>query len=254
MRRRFVRQQESPAEREQLSIAVTGLGRDAGTTLVSTSLAIFYAEKGKSVTFTECCVPGRSCSFLYDAVAMEQRFYGRTFRDFYEIVLSGGRIRDLRNMERGVNWRIPLPQDRGLSETECRDIASQLTAGARDQVCIFDVQAGFDGFPVREMDALIAVADPLPSRLVNQAGQVARLLQMAEDPDSPRVFIVVNKVNPGVNRRQVSSFFGGQVSAWLPAFDLKELYGDEFACRFHWENRVIRKELGDFFTKFSHNL
>ena len=70
MRRRFVRQQEAPAAREQFSIAVTGLGRDAGTTLVSTSLAIFYAEKGESVTFTECCVPGRSCSLLCDAVAM----------------------------------------------------------------------------------------------------------------------------------------------------------------------------------------
>ena len=254
MRRTFFRQQEIPAEREQISIAVTGLGRDAGTTLVSTSLAIFYAEKGKSVTFTECCVPSGSAGLLYDAVSMEQRFYGRTFRDFYELARSGGRMRDIRNMERGVNWRIPLPQDCGLTEEECGEIVGKLVAGARDQVCIFDVQAGFPGFPVREMDAVLVIADPLPSRLVNRAGEVSRLLSMSEDPDGPEVLILVNKVNPGVNRRQVSRFFGGQVSAWIPAFDLKELYADEFACRFHWENKGIKETLGMLFTKLSHKL
>ena len=254
MQRRFFRQPETPAAEEQLHIAVTGTGRDAGATLIASSLAIFYAEKGNSVTYTECCVPDRLDGFLYEAAAMDQRFYGRTFRDFYSLALTGGRMRGLRNMERGVSWRIPMPQNRGLTEEECREIALKLTAGVRDEVCIFDVQAGFEGFPTGDMDALLVVVDPMPSRLVHHREEVTRLLQLADDPEGPAVLFLVNKVNAGVSRRQVSAYLGGRAAAWIPAIDLKEFYADEYHCRFHWENRVIREELEPLFTKLSHNL
>lgn len=253
MKRRFSRSAEQPVLLpRQLNIACIGLGRDAGTTLISSSLAIYFAENGESVTFLECARPDRTCGLLYDAVAMDQRFYGRTFRSAYAVMRGGGRLRDVSNLERGVNWWLLTPDDRRLPADEVDELILRLAASARNQVCVFDVQD--PAFPLSEMDLVLCIVDPLPSRLASQTEQIARMRQLAEGKRGPEVVFLVTKVSAAVNRRAVRGLLGVRGIEWVPAFPAEELYRDEYTCRFHWDNPVIREELAPLFTKLSHKI
>ena len=237
---------------EQRNIGVAGLSQCSGTTVIASSLALFFAESGKSVTFTECGEPSGHRGLLYDAVSMEQRFVGRRFTDFYGELRKGGTVRHRRNPEMGVNWALITPSDvRAGLITEAAE-RSHLVSAAEGDICVFDLDlAGNWADQLPAMDELYVVTDPMPSRLLAGTERFKMLKRLELRGQIP-VRWLVNRNNEGVSRRQVRNFLKSTEVYWLPDIPQRCFYSDEYHSRFHWENPEIRNAFLPVFTKLSH--
>lgn len=236
---------------QQFNIGVTGLGRSAGTTFVSSSLAFYFASMGKSLTFCQCLNPAEGGALLYDSVAMDRRFANRIFHDVYSLISEGKPVRQTENMEKGINWILPTPDDRQKGLTLSAEQRARLVNSAKGEICVFDMRPGEDWDPfLLDMDLILAAADPLPSMLIAGCERF-RLLKRLELSGS-RVIWAVNRANGGISRRQTRGFLKTKDLIWIPFFDPVLIYADENACRFHWENDEIRSNLLEIFTKVSH--
>lgn len=235
---------------QQLNIGVTGLGRNVGTTVVASSLAFFFADKGNSVTFLQCLTPSTCDRLFYDAVAMEQRFAGRGFTDVYRLLIEQKPIRNVINREQGINWLLPttwvIQEGTDLNGLQ----RAHLIQSARDDICIFDLAAAgeWDVF-LMDMDKLIVVVDPQPSKLIRHSDRFRMLKQTELSGVETRW--IVNHMNSGVSRRQIQGYLKSRKIFWLPEVDASCFYADEFACRFPWENKEIRCNFMEIFTKVS---
>lgn len=238
---------------EQWNIGVTGLGRSVGTTFVASSLAFYLQSKGNCLTFCQCLHPEPGRPLLYDEAAMDQRFANRRFVRFYELLSGDAPVRGLENLEQDIRWILPTPEDRDAGIRLDGRQRGRLLASAKGEICIFDLDAGSDWESLlADMDAVIAVCDPLPSRLMagTQRFQMLKKLELSGRP----VLWLCNRTNSGVSRRQTAGFLKTRDVLWVPCFDSALIYADEYACRFHWQNPEIRKDLLEIFTKVSRKL
>lgn len=259
MKRLFVREQAQAAYAPRcIRIGVTGLGRGAGATLIASSLALFFAEQGRAVSYTECPASfGRGG--LYESAGFEYRFTGRGFLDVPRLCAEDGNPHVTGNREMGVVWVLGTPADRAeppvLTE---RQMARYLRAGAAEwEICDMELGEGSPWRPfVTDLDALIAVVDPLPSKLQGQEetrrflkAQEARLA--AQHPGSSRFFWVVNFMNPSVGKREILSWLPARSALWADLLDPALFYEDEYRCRFHFENPEIRRMVEPILRKLA---
>ena len=253
MERLFIRDRESRPVKaiDQVNIGVCGLGKNVGTTFIASLLAFYFEIKGKRISFTQVGSPAMCSSLLYEAVAMEQRFYGREFYDIYREIKEGNPVRNLQNREMGVNWTLVTPSDVADGIELARDETARLVGNAKGDFCIFDIDAS-DGREavLDDMDHIIAVCDPLPSKMSCDLNAFKRLKQRELSGKSGFAW-VVNGVNKGVSRRQVKGFLKSDSIVWIDSFPAEEIYGDEYHCRFHWENKEIKTAVTPEFDKLS---
>lgn len=234
---------------DQLNIAVTGLGRSVGTTFVATALAFYYFDMGKSVTFVQCLTPSKAESLFFDAVAMDQRFARRTFHDYYERICSSKPTAGMRNTEEGIHWILPT----SCGKT-CFDLnpiqKGRLISAAKGEVCIFDIEADDEwNHLLLDMDMIVVITDPLPSRMICRAERFKRLKKM--ELSGHKILWVVNRMNDGVNKRQVRSYLKTSQIIWIPLFSADKIYQCEYNCRFIWKDAEIKREILEIFTKVS---
>lgn len=253
MKRRFIREYADADDGshgwKQQNIAVTGLSQCVGTTFVASALAFYLQEKGKSVTFCQCLDPADCRSLLYDSMAMEQRFFGRGFIDVYQHIYDGEKIPQGENREEGIGWILPTPANCAAGLRLSPVQKGRLVASARDEVCVYDMQAsGWDEF-LQDMDLIIAVADPLPSVLIRAKERYAFLKRL--ELSGYAIEWIVNRESAGVHRRQVRGYLKSGGIHWLKEVDQSLIYGDEFSCRSHWKNEEIRCKFMEVFTKLS---
>lgn len=249
------REKSGPKSPQQINIGVTGLGQGVGTTFVAASLAFYFAGMGNSVTFTQCLTPDRCNGLLYDSVAMDQRFANRTFHDVYRLILEDKPARGKNNMEQGINWILPTPwlwqqgnwqQGKNLD----RGQRARLIQCSRGDICIFDFAAEAEwDCHLADMDRLIVVTDPMPSKLIRNKERFQRLKSL--ELSGLATDWIVNRNNSGISRRQIAAYLKNRKLLWIPQFAPELFYADEFACRFPWENKEIRSKLLGIFTKVS---
>lgn len=245
--------EEAQPAAKQWNIGVTGLGRSVGTTFVASSLAFYLQSKGNSLTFCQCMHPEPGRPLLYEGAAFDQRFANRRFHRFYSLIAEDGPVRGCENLEQNIRWILPAPEDReeGIRLSGRQKV--RLAAAACGDICVFDLDAEPEWEQLlADMDVVAAVCDPLPSRLL--AGiERFRMLKKLELSGRPVAWIC-NRDNSGVSRRQTAGFLKTRELFWVPSFDPTLIYADEYACRFHWENERIRRDLLEVFTKVSRKL
>lgn len=232
----------------KINIAVTGLGRSVGTTLVSSSLAFFFGEKGYTVSFTECGEPRHANSLLYDSVSMDRRFANREFTDVYSCIDREETVKKQGNIEEGISWSLITPKD-------CEDGISldskkrgRLIQSARGQICVFDVEAcgDWDSF-LLDMDLIIAVVDPLPSKMIRGAGRFRRLKKM--EINGGNLIWLVNRANAGINRKEVKKYLRSDSVFWLENFPAEKIYKAEYSSGFCFCAEGIGEALRDLFKE-----
>ena len=253
MDRLFIRENHEKAkEPRQINIGITGLGRSVGTTLAASSLALYLAEAGYSVTFTQCGDTEKTNGLLFVAAAIDKRFYGREFTDFYGEIAAGRTIRNRRNVEMGVNWRLMTPTDVDGKVTLDEAQKTRFMSGTGDDVCIFDIEpgSGYEEFLV-DMDVIVAVVDPLPSRMTADTEAFRKLLAM-EGSGNFKFIWLVSGVNSGVSKRQVRNFIRSNEISWVDRVPDEVIYRNEYRCRFQWEDEAVKTIFSDVFTKVSH--
>lgn len=264
--REYPKEKDISEHRNQLNIAVTGLGQSTGSTMIATALTFYFASSGKNSQMIQCLNPsGAGCpgeekrhaeteiggsTLLYDAAAFDRRFANREFHDVYEKIRDGQPVRGLKNMEKGVNFFLPTPKNRTEHLALDRGQRARLIQSAKGDVCIFDMESSgeWDEF-LLDMDLIIVTCDPLPSKMIQSAERFKKLKRM--ELSGCRVLWAVNKMNAGVSKRQVKGYLKTNDILWIKHLPPEEIYGDEYACRFHWENEEIRCYLLDIFTKIS---
>ncbi len=257
MKRLFIRRKDTMSRetiynlsKTKQDIAVTGLGREVGTTMISTSLAFFFAEKGNYLTFTQCAEPCRANALIYDAVSMDRRFINRNFTDIYECIDRGEVIKKCKNIEEGINWILITPENCRKEITLNNEKRNRLIQCGRNEIGVYDIEADDDwNSYLLDMDRIIVVVDPLPSKLISQVSRFQHLKRM--EVQGADILWLINKTNAGVDKKEVKRYLKSDRIVWLEMMPVQNIYALEYTSKFYWEDHYIRERLDEMFTQIS---
>lgn len=239
------------------SIAVVGTGRENGASTVAVSLSRYIEEVyGRTVCFTECVGSHRQPCLAYDRYGMEKRFQRTGFDNIYEQILSDMPV-SCNNWEGQINWRLrpPCRDSENLPvydwrKMSCDSRAWRLLSSARGDFLVFDIEyTGIYRDFLKDMDLVLAVVDPLPSRIMSQLDNIAALQKLRSD--GCHMIWIINKMNDGVSRRQVKKLFRGEKVFFFDFIDYCMLYGAEYRCGYLWDIPEIKEKFKALFTEIS---
>lgn len=253
MERIFLREKQiqTLAERpKQYRIGVTGLGQGVGTTFVASALAFYFRDLGRQVSYAECLNPATCHTLLYDQVAMDKRFGHRSFEDVYRKLTEDMPLPGGQNKEDGVIWRLPTPENCNDKLTLNERQKARFMALPREEVCIFDLETDYswDDY-LMDMDVVFVVIDPQPAKLIRSRERYRVLKKM--ELAGCKVIWIVNKMNFGVEKKQVKNYLKVENVLWLDIFEAGMIYENEYLCRFPWQNETVWTKMLEIFTKVS---
>jgi len=233
-------------------IGFVGLSAGAGTTSVTHAAAtvlteMLYSKHGKSKMSSSLATGfatvleldtrlEHTSGYPFDKIGIDRHFAGRNYHSYYRLAADGKPLSGAHNLSGGINWALRLPGERDIRPETAGLI--RLVNGAPGDIVLCDIgirpTSGSTGFAeAREiltaMDRLVCVIDPLPSRLL-AASDTMELIRMAEAGGNP-VDYAVNKMNHGVNTKELFRFLPMKEPYMLPAIPLDTVYACEFCCK-----------------------
>jgi len=226
-----------------------GLSSGAGATAIAFAFAEYMAKVERSkpkrefkrlVTTLEvndfCDEPKGSS---YDRIGCDRRFAGRAFESCYAIASSGRSVRSVANMDGGVNWLLK-PPGVPLEPLSAQDWL-RLIGGVAGDIIICDISGSFrkeEGKSVEnesllrrilcDADHIMAIVDPLPSAMMADPSRLELIKEM--EASGSDVQYILNKMNAGVNMRELRAFLKIRVHAEIPYFDPAQIYSAEYNC------------------------
>lgn len=228
-----------------LKIGIVGLGEGVGTTFVATALAFCIGAEDKSVSYVELGSPATRQNLFFDSVAMDRRFANREFFDFYQGAANGDFLKRRENREMGINWCIITPENCRDGLDLSNEELHRLIGSIEDEICIFDIESsllrGKDEGILMQMDIIIGVVDPMPSKMLG-ATEIHSRLERTAAKGVP-LFYVVNKNNSSVVRKEVHNYLKTNDLIWVPLLRQECFFDDEYNCRFHWNNKEINRNM-----------
>ncbi|MDR1042854.1 MAG: hypothetical protein LBL54_03015 [Clostridiales Family XIII bacterium] len=170
----------------------------------------------------------------YDRVGIDVRFAGREYVSVYARLARGASVRGVSNMDGGVNWLLRAPGE-PCGELGVADYI-RLSSGATGDTVIVDVKGGFGGagrIPllqklISDCDRVFAVIDPLPSALMADAEKL-ELFKSLESGGAD-ILYVINKMNPGVDVKEMRSFIRVRNAVETPFLPAEGVYAAEYNC------------------------
>ncbi|MEA4922748.1 MAG: hypothetical protein VB031_05195 [Eubacteriaceae bacterium] len=245
MKRKFereFRENEALEIIEKIKIGVVGAGRGSGTSFIASGIALAAAEHyKKAVAFAELPDGTSGRTWLYDIAGMDKRFGGRNYESLHKKVRHGRYIRGIRNMDSGVNWAACTAEDRNSGLTDVQK--ARLINNISGDIVICDMGINADEEIMADMDAIICVVDPKPSRLIDTRELYQTIKQ--EQLKGRDVIWVLNKMNGGVNRRCFREYVKIKGAFEIPLIKDIHFYAAEYNCRFPAEQREIKKVSND---------
>ena len=210
---------------EKLKVGIVGIGSGAGVSFTSTCIAKACKEKGKLP-----CVIELGKASIYDSIGMDKRFYGREYFKFYEAILNDKSIRNNKNISEGINWIVKDTSERNFELSS--SAALRLVNNAIGEVIICDFSGlEFDnhGIMLKEllldMDFIIVVINPLPSKLLPGLSKIEEIKKLI-----PKQIYVINKSNSGVNRNELLKFIKINKPIYFPHLSAELIYEAEYTC------------------------
>jgi MinD-like ATPase involved in chromosome partitioning or flagellar assembly len=172
---------------------------------------------------------------------MDKRFAGRSWFRFYEALAEGKSIRGVRNMDEGINWILRSPEEGRI--TLAFEQKLRLISHARSDVILCDLsgESAPDYELLHSMDQLIAVVDPMPSKML-EGYQTLCNIKMLETEKEGMIF-VINKMNRGVNRRQMLDFLKIRKPVFLPLVSPESVYTAEYNCKIPYTLGEVKNAL-----------
>ncbi|MDR1291857.1 MAG: hypothetical protein LBJ91_00455 [Clostridiales Family XIII bacterium] len=170
----------------------------------------------------------------YDRIGVDVRFAGREYVSAYACLARGASVRGVSNIDGGINWLLRSPGE-PCGELGVTDYI-RLASGATGDTVIVDVKGGFGGagrIPmlqklISDCDRVFAVVDPLPSALMADAEKL-ELFKSLESGGTD-ILYVINKMNPGVDVREMRSFIRVRNVVELPFLPAEGIYASEYNC------------------------
>ena len=204
------------ADRHKLVIGVVGIGSGAGATFIAMGLALKMAEMTAGVTFLEGRPHPEESPGPYRILTSDRGFKEKRFTDFF--AEEGGRPGLRTNLHNKVNWVVrgpAAPEAPGAAQAapDCR-----LLPGS---CIIIDNPSSYE-----DLDLIVCVADPLPSRIMAGLETFRRIREQAIVP----VIWLLNKNCPPVSRRQVEIFLRTRFTHVMPLIPAEFFYRAEYDC------------------------
>lgn len=230
-------QQEQYEKMDRLKIGLIGISAGAGASFLAGCLARYLANTGKhSPSVAEL---GKGC--LFDSYGMDKRFAGRQFFHFYQALHENKRIRGMRNQDEGINWILQSPEERGIRLSFEQKL--RLVNHAVGDVVLCDLSGNPDPDYelLQSMDRILAVIDPMPSKMLGGYEMLTKL-KLLETEQNEMIY-VINKMNEGVNRRQMLQFLNIRKPVFLPLINPECIYTAEYNCKIPYTASEAKKAL-----------
>lgn len=174
----------------------------------------------------------------YDRVGIDKRFVGREFQSYYHLINEGRAVRGECNPDSGINWALRIPGEEFM-RTEITNII-RLSENVQGLNTIIDISGNYgscltDDERMDELktilcdsDIIFVIVDPLPSALMADRRKFS-LFKGLEASGQP-VCWIINKLNQGVNTKELRNYLQRRDYFSLPYFDAKEVYSAEYNC------------------------
>ena len=236
-------------------IGIVPVGRSAGAGLVSVLLASAAAGgEGLSQNSSRITMVELGRGNLYDQLCADRWFQLRPMISYWNCLHGEGRVERIANPHQGVNWLLRTPEDRdfsyggsgdgglgnsGLGEIQ-RERAVKLIYSLPGDVAFLDfssVSAETLFYLLRDVDQVVAVIDPLPSKLIEGYERLCRLKLWQGS-----VCWVVNRFGEGIDGKELKRMLGLNRS-WitLPEIPRRLLYQVEYGGCGLVESRQLRE-------------
>ena len=246
---RILSREASAVERypalEKLKIGVVGISEHAGASFMTGCFARYLANTRKhSPAVIEL---GRGS--LFDSYGMDKRFAGRQYFNFYKAVENNQSIRGMKNTDEGVNWILRSPEEDKIKLTFEQKL--RLESHAKGDVILCDLSGDREQeFELlQSMDQIIAVIDPLPSKMFEGFWLLRNLKAM--EADRGEIIYVINKYNRGVNRRQMLDFLKIRKPVFIPLVSTESIYTAEYNCKIPYAMSEVKNALRDPLTEIA---
>lgn len=259
MNRLFLREKEEsfpPLVSERIKIGVGGICHGGGATVVGTTIAKIASKKRKGrIKFLEITDPGWHKPLVFDSLGMDKRFSGRDFFDFYAAVSEGNPIRGKANVDEGISWALYTQWDLknaiSLNKQEKIYLINNMSYDTLicDISCANSNSSGTDVWDAlaAEMDVLVMVIDPMPSRLLAGFSLLNRAKFLEEK--GKEVIWVVNKFNDGIHKRDLFEYLRIKRYTKIPLIGQEKFYTYEYNCRLPYHLKELVLPLSEMIEK-----
>ena len=213
-------------------INICGTCSGCGATFVAISLALVMANETDGVTFLEeRKTPGseKSHPAPFYEISLDKHITERRFADFFALKAAGEKTDNRANMFHNVNWAVRNPgyaekytkevRDKNMSEGISCFLMPEDVAG---RYIIWDDRDGME-----EADLILAVVDPLPSKVMASCEKVKQIKQS--------MYHKVRWVFNGGRKTDVKAaekFLGIKADFVLPAEHREKFYEAQKRCLF----------------------
>ena len=269
MNRLFLREEDqnnSFSYYEKEKIGVIGMGNGAGATFIATALAKHLSlDKDKQVAFVDVNF-GNNQRMTFDALGMDKRFVEREFHDFFQLADTGAKIKGVYNIDEKINWALQVPLY--LRKTNCLEgklneygevsllrVINSISGNMI--ICDFDVQYQDKNSNsmveiLKDMDVIVLVVDPLPSRMIGgyKVMGIIKMLKMK----GKNIITVINKNNTGVIKKELYAFTKLKNPIIIPYVNQELIYAAEYNCKIPYSKKNIIDVIGKEIEKISQNL
>ncbi len=232
---------------------MVGLGPEVGVTTLGTILARIASNRKKEmVQYVEIRSSWMSKPLIFDAYGMDQRFLDKPFYDFYQLVRQGEEIKHKINREEGLGWALMTRENTKehleLTLVEKLHLLHHLSSDLMFCDLSLDMK-GPDGYSemdqlLREMSGIIAVIDPMPSKLIYAYPLLARLKGLEER--GKKVYYLLNKANKGVHRRELLDFIKRRPHYEIPYYAPDMFYESQYNLQLPDRMVPLLKEMEQF--------
>lgn len=224
---------------DKIKVGVVGIGAGAGASFLSQCLAKAAAESG-----ILSCVIELGNGSIYDGIGMDKRFEGLKYFEFFKALANEESIRNKKNISDGVNW---ITRSRGERNIEINsNFVLKLVNNAVGELVICDFSGTdkncgrglLEKELLQDMDKVIVVVDPLPSKLLNGQTQLLEIREAFK-----YAVYVINKNNTGVNRNEVLRFLKIHKPVFIPLIPLEWIYEAEYTCNIPYSMEKVKAEM-----------
>lgn len=228
---------EKYAAMDKFKVGIIGISPGAGAGFLTGCLGRYLANTGKHSP----AVVELGKGSLFDSYGMDKRFAGRSWFRFYESLKENKSIRGMQNMDEGINWILRSPSDGDVSLSFEEKL--MLAVHARGDVILCDLSGETepDFQMLRTMDQIIAVIDPMPSKMLVGYSLLCSL--KALEMERGNMIYAINKMNRGVNRRQMSDFLNVRKPIFLPLVNPESIYTAEYNCKIPYTIGEVKSAL-----------
>lgn len=209
---------------EKFKIGIINIARGAGSSFLSVVFARFLAN----TRHIRPAVIELGKGSIYDSLGMDKHFAGREYVEFFMALDSDDPMRGKKNLDEGINWILRTPQENNRQFSI--DQLLRLVYQTQGDVLICDL-SGYIGDVeplLHHMDHILAVVDPLPSKML-EGYNLLQKLKTSERKE--HIHFIINKYNQGVNRREMLEFLKIRQPVYLPLIDMELIYTAEYRCK-----------------------